>query len=179
MLERLIAFDRHRTPFTIHGLEWKVSGLFHLKERDVRLNIGGIIDRLEEKDGKYYILDYKTSGRAKDYKALEDLFEQKTDRASHIFQTFVYASALLQKEELAGRPVIPGLIYMQQAGKDDYSPVVCCNKEPIEDFGNLAADFNRLLLNKIDEIFDPAMLFQQTEITKTCEYCPFKEMCNR
>jgi RecB family exonuclease len=178
MLERLILFDRRRTPFTIYGLEWKVSGLFRLKDRNIVLNIGGIIDRLEEKDGKYYILDYKTSGKAKEWKALEDLFAQKADRASHIFQTFVYASALLQKEEF-NRPAVPGLIYMQQAGKEDYSPVVLYNKEPIDDFRNLEKDFNQQLLDKIDEMFDPSVPFQQTEITKTCEYCSFKEMCNR
>jgi CRISPR/Cas system-associated exonuclease Cas4 (RecB family) len=178
MLERLILFDRQHTPFTVLGLEWNVSGRFYLEKRNILLHIGGIIDRLEEKEGKYYILDYKSSGRAKDCKTLEDLFEQKNDRASHIFQTFVYASALLQKEEFNG-PLIPGLIYMQQAGKEDYSPVVLYNKETIEDFRNLEADFIRLLLHKIDEIFDPAIPFQQTETTKTCEYCSFKEMCNR
>ncbi|MDR0681275.1 MAG: PD-(D/E)XK nuclease family protein [Dysgonamonadaceae bacterium] len=178
MLERLILFDRRRTPFIIRGLEWEVSGLFSLEKRNILLNIGGIIDRLEEKEGKYYILDYKTSGKAKDYKTLEDLFEQKNDRASHIFQTFVYASALLQKEHFNG-PVIPGLIYMQQAGKEDYSPVVLYDKEPIEDFRNLETDFKQLLLNKVDELFDPAVPFQQTDATKTCEYCSFREMCNR
>jgi hypothetical protein len=178
MLERLISFDRQRTPFTIHGLEWKMSSLFSLEERKIQLHIGGIIDRLDEKEGKYYILDYKTSGKAKDYKTLEDLFEQKNDRASHIFQTFVYASALLQQKEF-DLPVVPGLIYMQQAAKKDYSPVVLYNKEPIDDFRALDIEFRQLLLKKIDEIFDPAVPFQQTEISKTCEYCSFKEMCNR
>ncbi|MDR0865928.1 MAG: PD-(D/E)XK nuclease family protein [Candidatus Symbiothrix sp.] len=178
MLERLIHFDRQRTPFTILGLEWKVSSVFSLEERNIRLNMGGIIDRLEEKDGKYYILDYKTSGKAKDYKTVDELFAQKNDRASHIFQTFVYASALLQKEEF-NRPVIPALLYMQQAGKAGYSPVIEYNKEPIADFRELNTEFKQLLLAKVDELFDPEIPFQQTEITKTCEYCDFREMCGR
>ncbi|MDR0413650.1 MAG: PD-(D/E)XK nuclease family protein [Dysgonamonadaceae bacterium] len=179
MLERLIAFDRRRAPFTLCGLEWEVNGLFRLEKENILLRIGGIIDRLEEKDGSYYILDYKTSGKAKDYKSLEDLFEQKADRPAHIFQTFVYASALLQQDEWQGGPVVPGLIYMQQAGKDGYSPVVLYNKNPIDDFRMLEADFRRLLSDKAAEIFDPSVPFRQTEIAKTCEYCPFKEMCNR
>ncbi|MDR0863649.1 MAG: PD-(D/E)XK nuclease family protein, partial [Candidatus Symbiothrix sp.] len=178
MLERLIRFDRQRTPFTIHGLEWKVSSVFTLDERNIRLNIGGVIDRLEEKDGKYYILDYKTGGKAKDCKSLEELFEQKNDRAAHIFQTFVYASTLLQQEGF-DKPVVPELLYIQQAAKAGYSPVVVYNKEAVEDFRTLNPDFKRLLLEKINELFDSAIPFQQTQMTKTCEYCDFREMCNR
>ncbi|GHT45250.1 hypothetical protein FACS189440_00870 [Bacteroidia bacterium] len=178
MLERLIRFDRQRTPFTIHGLEWKVSSVFALDERNIRLNIGGVIDRLEEKDGKYYILDYKTGGKAKDCKSLEELFEQKNDRAAHIFQTFVYASALLQQEAF-DKPVVPELLYIQQAAKAGYSPVVVYNKEAVEDFRTLNPDFKYLLLEKINELFDSDIPFQQTHITKTCEYCDFREMCNR
>ncbi|GHT88225.1 hypothetical protein FACS189474_3060 [Bacteroidia bacterium] len=178
LLERLIRFDRQRTPFTIHGLEWKVSSVFALDERNIRLNIGGVIDRLEEKDGKYYILDYKTGGKAKDCKSLEELFEQKNDRAAHIFQTFVYASALLQQEAF-DRPVVPALLYIQQAAKAGYSPVIVYNKEAVEDFRTLNPDFKHLLLEKINELFDSDIPFQQTHITKTCEYCDFREMCNR
>jgi CRISPR/Cas system-associated exonuclease Cas4 (RecB family) len=178
LLERLIRFDRQRTPFTIHGLEWKVSSIFALDGRNIRLNVGGVIDRLEEKDGKYYILDYKTGGKAKECKSLEELFEQKNDRAAHIFQTFVYASALLQQEDF-DRPVAPALLYIQQAAKAGYSPVVVYNKEAIEDFRILNPDFKRLLLEKINELFDSAIPFQQTQITKICEYCDFRDMCNR
>jgi len=178
MLDRLILFDKRRAPFTIHGLEREIGSIFLLEHRNIRLNIGGIIDRLEEKEGKYYILDYKTSGKAKDCQSLEQLFEPKSDRPSHIFQTFVYALALLQKKEIQ-EPVVPALLYMQQAGKEDYSPVIVYNKKNVEDFRPLADEFKRLLLAKIDELFDPALPFQQTEAVKTCEYCSFREMCNR
>ncbi|MDR2844219.1 MAG: PD-(D/E)XK nuclease family protein [Candidatus Symbiothrix sp.] len=176
LLERLIRFDRQRTPFTIMGLEHPVKEEFNLPARNIRLLIGGIIDRLEEKDGKRYILDYKTGGKAKEIKTLEELFTQKNKRASHIFQTFVYASALLQREDF-NHPVVPALLYIQQASKEDYSPVVQYNKEPVDDFRNLNADFKQLLLSKIDEIFDPAIPFRQTELVENCTYCDFKAMC--
>jgi hypothetical protein len=68
---------------------------------------------------------------------------------------------------------------MQEAGKDDYSPVISYNKEPINDFRELNAEFEILLKEKIGELFDPNIPFQQTEITSVCEYCDFKEMCGR
>jgi CRISPR/Cas system-associated exonuclease Cas4 (RecB family) len=178
MLERLIQFDKRRAPFIIHGLEREIGSIFLLKHKNIRLNIGGVIDRLEEKAGKYYILDYKTGGKAKECQSLEALFEPKNERASHIFQTFVYALALLQKEEIQA-PVVPVLLYMQQAGKEDYSPFIRYNKEHLEDFRPLAGEFKQFLLAKIDELFDPTVPFQQTEAVKTCEYCSFREMCNR
>jgi hypothetical protein len=178
MLEWLIRFDRQRTPFTILGLEHSIACEFNLDRRNIRLHIGGIIDRLEEKDGKYYILDYKTGGKAGEAKSLEELFEQKNDRASHMFQTFVYASALLQQPKF-DRPVIPELLYIQQASKENYSPLIRCNKQPVEDFRVLNPEFRQLLSNQLDEIFNPQIVFEQTRIVKTCEYCDFREICGR
>ncbi|MDR2086450.1 MAG: PD-(D/E)XK nuclease family protein [Dysgonamonadaceae bacterium] len=177
IVKRLIEFDSRRAPFTLHGLEYPVTSPFTLKN-GIELKIGGIIDRLEEKDGSFYIIDYKTGGKGKTYKTLEDLFIAKDNRASHIFQTFVYASALLQNEEFP-LPIVPALIYMQEAGKEDYSPVILYNKEPIGDFRELNPEFEPLLKQTIEALFDPAIPFQQTEIAGVCEYCDFKEMCGR
>jgi hypothetical protein len=178
ILKRLIEFDAKRTPFTLHGLEYPITSPHSLEKENIQLKIGGIIDRLEEKDNAFYIIDYKTGGKAKVYKTLEELFIQKDNRASHIFQTFVYASALLQKEEF-NLPVVPTLIYMQEAGKEDYSPVILYNKELVNDFRKLNPEFEILLKQKIKELFNPDIPFQQTEITSVCEYCDFKEMCGR
>jgi hypothetical protein len=68
---------------------------------------------------------------------------------------------------------------MQEAGKEDYSPVILYNKEAISDFRQLNAEFESLLKQKIEELFDPAIPFQQTAITSLCKYCDFKEMCGR
>ncbi|GHT49916.1 hypothetical protein AGMMS49982_04270 [Bacteroidia bacterium] len=180
MLTWLIQFDRLRTPFTINGLELRVAGEFALPERGVTLKIGGIIDRLDEKDGSQYIIDYKTGGNAKEIKAVEDLFEQKAGRATHIFQTFVYASVLLQKQETM-LPIVPQLLYIRQAHQEDYSPTIVFGKEkePITDFRTLQSEFKELLMSKIDDLFNPNIPFTQTEIAKNCEYCSFKELCDR
>ena len=178
LLERLIRFDRQRAPFVILGLEYPVKGDFILTERNIRLRIGGIIDRMEEKNGKYHILDYKTGIKAKECKSLDELFEQKNDRPSHIFQTFVYASALLEEAQWEG-PVVPELLYIQQIAKDDYSPSIRCNQQAVEDFRALHPEFKQRLLDKVDEIFDPAVAFEQTGIVQVCASCDFREVCGR
>ena len=178
MVKRLIRFDRQRSPFTIRGLELRIDAEYALPDRDVALKIGGIIDRLDRKDGNLYIIDYKTGGNAKDCKTIDDLFAQKANRAAHIFQTFVYASALIRQTQTQ-MPVVPQLLYIRQAHKEDYSPTVLLEKVPIADFHDLQAQFNPLLLNTIDDLFNPDIPFTQTDIAPNCEYCAFKELCNR
>ena len=178
MLKRLIEFDIRRTPFTVVGLEWKDYHFFELEDYPVKLKIGGIIDRLEVKDGKQWILDYKTGGSAKTFKTLEDLITEKDKRASHIFQTFVYASVLshLDKSNL---PIVPALLYLQDAGKENYSPEIEYEKEPITDFRDLNPEFEKLYMKKISNLFNPDIPFQQTAFESNCSYCEFRGLCNR
>jgi hypothetical protein len=178
LLKRLIEFDRQRTPFTVMGLEWKDYSFFELEDYSVKLKIGGIIDRLEEKDGKCWILDYKTGGSAKTYKTLEELVSEKDRRASHIFQTFVYASVLTRLDR-SDHPIVPALIYVQDIGRENDSPVIEYEKEPISDFRNINPAFEKLYLHKISELFHPDVPFQQTAFDSNCSYCEFKELCNR
>ncbi|MDR0506308.1 MAG: PD-(D/E)XK nuclease family protein [Dysgonamonadaceae bacterium] len=178
IVKRLIEFDSKRAPFTLYGLEYPITSFFSLYNDNIQLKIGGIIDRLEEKDGAFYIIDYKTGGKTQAYKTIADLFIQKDNRASHIFQTFVYATALLQKKDF-NLPVIPALAYMQEAGRENYSPVILYNKEPICDFRELYPEFEMLLKEKLEELFNPNIPFRQTEFTAACAYCDFREMCGR
>jgi hypothetical protein len=178
MLDGLIRFDKKRTPFTLLGLEYNVCSPISGARHNIRLNIGGVIDRLEEKDGARYIFDYKTGGRAKDCRSVDELFQPRADRPAHIFQTFLYASALLRQTPASG-PIVPALVYIQQIFKDDYSPLIRCNRQIVEDFRPLDTDFRRLLTQTVDELFDPALPFRQTTLVSTCEYCDFREMCGR
>jgi hypothetical protein len=144
----------------------------------VKLKIGGIIDRLEEKEERITIFDYKTGGTIKPYKTLEELVMEKDKRASHIFQTFVYASILIRQNVFDG-PIVPALLYLQDAGKENYSPVIEYEKSPIADFRDLSTEFEELFIKKISDLFNPDIPFQQTTYVSNCTYCEFKGLCNR
>ncbi len=176
MLQRLIEVDRERTPFFITGLEYRTSAGFELKNGAI-LKVGGIIDRIDEKDGSLYIVDYKTSGRSKTFKEMKDLVTTKETRASHIFQTFTYASVFLKNGEK--RPVIPSLFYLQEAGKENYSPVIAWEKKDISDFKELNPAFEEVFSQKMAELFEQEIPFSQTSVLSKCEYCDFKDLCNR
>ncbi|MDL2222872.1 PD-(D/E)XK nuclease family protein [Bacteroidales bacterium OttesenSCG-928-M11] len=178
LIKRLVNLDKQRAPFTIHGLEYWLDSPMSFDQEATQVKVGGIIDRLEEKEGKFYIVDYKSSGSAKNYKTIAELFEQKDKRAPHVFQTFVYATLFIAEKNVAV-PVIPALIYLQNAAQENYSPVISYNKSPIEDFRNLYLEFEDELKTLLSQLFDPCGSFCQTDIRSTCEYCDFREMCNR
>jgi RecB family exonuclease len=178
LIEWLVHFDRRRAPFILLGLEHPLACEWTLDHRSIRLRIGGIIDRLEEKDGALHILDYKTGGPSRDARSMEELFEPKADRPAHLLQTFLYAAALLDERGFAS-PVIPELLYIRQAARPDYRPLVRCNRQPVTDFRELYTEFRQRLTEQIDELFDPAVPFRQTSVGKSCEYCDFRELCGR
>jgi len=106
------------------------------------------------------------------------LVTDKDKRASHIFQTFVYASVLSHLDK-SGLPIVPALLYMQDIGRENYSPVIVYEKEPVNDFRELNHDFEELYLQKISSLFNQDIPFQQTAYDSNCAYCEFREMCNR
>jgi CRISPR/Cas system-associated exonuclease Cas4 (RecB family) len=178
MIKRLIEFDRRRAPFTILGLEWKNYDDYTLPDTGIKIRIGGIIDRLEETDGKIMIIDYKTGSTGKAFNTLDELITENDRRASHIFQTFVYASTLIRQNRF-NKPVVPALIYLQEAGKDNYSPVIQYEEQPIEDFRTLYPDFEPLFIQKVGELFNPDIPFRQTSVESNCKYCEFRELCGK
>ncbi|MDR0686494.1 MAG: PD-(D/E)XK nuclease family protein [Dysgonamonadaceae bacterium] len=178
MIRRLLEFDRNRAPFTILGLEYRNYSEYALRNSNTKIRIGGVIDRLEEKDGRIVVIDYKTGSSGKTFKTLPELAEEKERRASHIFQTFVYSS-IIAKHDTSGRPIIPALLYLQEAGKKDYSPVIQYNNKPIEDFRTIHPEFEPIFLQKIEELFDPNVPFKETSVKENCKYCEFQELCGK
>jgi len=51
--------------------------------------------------------------------------------------------------------------------------------EIVTDFASYEDEFRALLTNSLEEIFNPAIDFVQTENTKICQYCPYTGVCNR
>jgi len=52
-------------------------------------------------------------------------------------------------------------------------------KTPLLDFNDHREEFQEHLAQLLGEIFDPAVPFEQTNVTERCKYCDFREICNR
>ena len=183
-LKQLLQNDLRYAPFTFVGSEQEVAEAIDIQTPKgvIHSRIGGIIDRLDRKDGTLRIVDYKTGGKADTPPNVESLFIPDKKRSNYIFQTFLYA-AILCRQEPACR-VSPALLYIHQAAKDDYSPVIQLGeprkaKEAVEDFSRYEPEFRERLQALLEEIFHPDINFNQTEVPEKCTYCDYRKLCRK
>lgn len=179
---QLLHRDAERAPFAFLESEKEVKKqlpVTPIEGEPFTLNIGGIIDRIDEKEGIIRIIDYKTGHHQQKTKDLAQLFDPaNANRAYHILQTILYA--LIYAEQKAdGKPVVPGLFYVQLASDAAYSPIIAIGKEEITDINPLREEFTERLDHLLSEMFSPTTTFTQTACEEHCTYCPFKTICNR
>lgn len=183
-VKQLLNFDKRRTPFTIVYEEKEVTEPLHLDmdNGSIDINVGGTIDRMDEKNGTIQIVDYKTGGNPKSIATVNNLFQRDQDRANYIFQAFLYASIVANN--MPGTKVKPTLLYIHRAAAKDYSSDILIGeprkpKDTVENIAVYEDDFRSELSALIHEIFDQNIPFAQTEDTKRCQYCDFAKICRR
>lgn len=187
-IKQLLRNDLRYSPFTFIGSEQRISENIDIKTPDgmIKSRIGGIIDRMDEKENTLRIVDYKTGGDTEVPANIESLFTPGEKRSGHIFQTFLYASIVCRKlrEKNDLRKVAPALLYIHRAASENYSPVIQMGeprkpKEQVTDFALLETEFRKYLDNLLETIFNPAIAFTQTGNEDQCSYCDFKELCRK
>lgn len=182
-LRQLLRNDLQYTPFFMEGMEKKVTEIIEIEtlQGKLALNIGGTIDRIDSKDDTLRIVDYKTGGSPKTPENIKQLFTPADGRPNYIFQTFLYASIMCRKQSLK---VAPSLLYIHRAASETYSPVIEMGearqpKIPVNNFAFYEDEFRERLQTLLQEIYNPEEAFTQTEDTKKCEFCDFRELCRR
>ena len=182
-LRQLLRNDLQYAPFFMEGMEKKVTAIIEIEtpQGKLALNIGGTIDRIDSKDDTLRIVDYKTGGSPKTPENIKQLFTPADGRPNYIFQTFLYASIMCRKQSLK---VAPSLLYIHRAASETYSPVIEMGearqpKMPVNNFAFYEDEFRERLQTLLQEIYNPEEAFTQTEDTKKCEFCDFRELCRR
>lgn len=177
----LLKIDRNYAPFQIVGLEQTVKGTLSLQtaEGELEVEIGGLVDRLDCKEGTVRIVDYKTGGTPKVVvREMEQLFISSFDRPSYLFQVFLYS--ILFKRSIQNRqPVKPMLLYVHKLGIGVEKQSIRFKDQLLEEIATVEDEFMLQLQQLLEQIFDPSHPFVQTEDEKICTYCPFKKMCSR
>lgn len=182
-LKQLLQNDLRYAPFTFVASEQRVEEPIDIRTPKgiIKSRIGGIIDRMDSKEGTLRIVDYKTGGDAGTPPNVESLFIPDKKRSNYIFQTFLYAAIMCRKQPLK---VAPSLLYIHRAATETYSPVIQIGeprkaKEPVNDFSKNEKEFRERLQALLEEIFNPEIPFTQTETIEKCAYCDFKALCKR
>lgn len=182
-LRQLLRNDLQYAPFFMEGMEEPVNEIMEIEtlQGKLTLNIGGTIDRMDSKGDTLRIVDYKTGGTPKTPENIKQLFTPAEGRPNYIFQTFLYASIMCSQQSLK---VAPSLLYIHRAASETYSPVIEMGeprqpKIPVNNFAFYEDEFRERLKNLLQEIYNPEEPFTQTEDTKKCEFCDFKDLCKR
>lgn len=183
-LKQLLQNDLRYAPFTFIASEMEVDEPIDIQTPKgvIKSRIGGIIDRMDSKDGTLRIVDYKTGGDADTPPHVESLFIPDKKRSNYVFQTFLYAAIMCRKQPTM--KIAPALLYIHRAATETYSPVIQMGeprkpKEAVEDFSKYEKEYRERLQGLLEEIFNPEKSFTQTEIIEKCIYCDFKALCKR
>lgn len=191
-LRQLLKIDQQLAPFTILGLEKPAYSDIIFSTGDGterRMNIGGIIDRLDmvtdPQSGEHTIrvVDYKTGHQpTATIKSVEEIFQDANISKKHsdyYLQTLLYSLIVNKSKKLnpSGCKVSPALLFIKQATGDDYDPVLEIDTHKITDVAIYLAEYIKLLKEKLSEIFSKETPFTPTEDKKMCETCVYRMIC--
>ncbi len=179
----LLEADRKRAPFRIVGLENKMEITRDIEVDGITrsLRLGGIIDRLDEKEGILRVVDYKTGSlKSGDlhFSSLEELFDDSMEQVrKEVIQALFY-SFLVTRRALPGgvtrvEPSVYAVLALRSADLD-FS--VRMAGRPV-DMKETAADFGRQLDALLSRIYGEEGRFGQTTRTGRCKICPYQPVC--
>jgi len=177
---QVLKVDKKRTPFTYISSEQRCNIEFPIENGRQHVNLKGFIDRIDQKEGRTRILDYKTGTGKLDFKNLSEVFEHNKDnRPKFVLQTFLYC--ILYQHINNTSNAAPGIFYIRDVFKDDFETELTDKerKEKVTDFAAYEVDFKAHLTACLEEIFNPENPFTQTTNEKICQYCPYIGVCNR
>jgi CRISPR/Cas system-associated exonuclease Cas4 (RecB family) len=176
-LKQLLRLDAKRAPFRYIQSEKKVQHVVTINSHGTKLDLllGGTVDRIDSKGDTTRIIDYKTGGKQKSVKSVEDLFARDTIRDGYVFQAFYYAHLL--KDEYA--TIAPSLLFVRKTSDENFEPNIVVNRIPVTDFSEYSEDFARLLTEAIDEIFNSDIPYTAATNLDACKYCKFTSLCRR
>ena len=180
-LKNLLRYDIAHAPVRIIGTEVNRFVTLRIQTEDLKKEIeietGGRIDRLDEVEGCVRVVDYKTGNHVPDVRCMEQLTGWSPTHEGYYLQTFLYAYAQM-RESAPGTNVKPILLYPSKAGAKDYDPTLHIGREVVDNFPNLfAQQFVEALKSRISEIFDPKVPFTQCPDWRACDRCDFRLLC--
>lgn len=179
-IRQVILTDKNSAPLHITGIEKKLHYRLVLFDGQLSVHLKGIIDRIDEKEDRIRILDYKTGTKSGDFNNLTEVFSHhQKKRASFVLQTFLYG--ILFEKESAGKPIVPGILYLRETFRGSFGTELK-NKEKnsiVTDLSEYRQEFEDHLRSCLEEMFSPETPFFQTENMEYCQYCPYKDFCGR
>lgn len=175
----VVPYDLRNSGFRVYGLEHPVDADFDIGDGR-KIHLAGYSDRLDVMpDGRYRVVDYKTGGVHLEFGSLEELFfGRNRSLYANMFQTLLYAMMLNLS---LGVDAQPSLYYVRDINKADFSPYLVDRSQPDLQvkYSTYKEQFEQMLREKLQELMNFDMPFEQCDDLETCKYCDFKKICRR
>lgn len=181
-MEAILDYDKKNGDFRVIGLEKEQIAHMSIETQEgtKEVELGGVIDRVDIKDGVVRLLDYKTGKDTKKIPSLGSLFDRDDKKRNKAgMQTFLYAFFYQYQHPGNRLPLKPGIMNIKEIYSEDFNPFLQLEDSEVLDYREFAAGFEEGLRGLLEEIMDPLVPFDQTEDKKKCSYCAYQELCGR
>ena len=175
---KILKLDQEQAPFTVTGLEREDLEYKIATVAGQQVRLSGVVDRIDEKEGITRIVDYKT-GKVKLARTntlrlpapeyIEQYFHDPDLKSG--FQGYFYG--------LLARDILPGDFLVGIMGMRELNKGVQWLQGGKAVRTELVSEFEARLKAMVQEMYDPAVPFRQTEEVKNCSYCPYNRICHR
>ena len=168
-------------PITFVALEEKYSMLFpiELNGRKIKVNLGGIIDRIDKIGDEIRIIDYKTGSNKVECDTIDDVFDAaKISDFKGILQTLIYC--LIFSHKRADEHITPHLFMTRELDHNPDFRIRSKNDEFSEgSYRRVEDKVKAFVTSVLTDIFDADKPFVQTDNEDNCKHCNFFYLCNK
>ncbi|PST84907.1 ATP-dependent nuclease subunit B [Pedobacter yulinensis] len=182
----IIDHDEQIAPFTLVELENKEAYVLpytvEVEGRPRKVNLYGIIDRVDRRNGITRIVDYKTGKDELRYATVAELFAQDTKKPNKamvqtLFYTYIY-------EQVKGLRAVEPNLYVVRKMKEEgtlFSEGPARSRLLLEadQLQQIKMGFEAELQAKLAEMFSPDNPFRQTTVEENCTFCPYLTTCGK
>jgi ATP-dependent exoDNAse (exonuclease V) beta subunit len=190
LVKNTLLCDIERTPFTHYEDEITIDDKIYTTAKGNKVKIKGTIDRIDIKEDKVYLIDYKTTSLKSDLNAtkvneietLENFFDND---ANYLTNSKKYVKEILQM-------CFYNLLYAEKAGGKKIETYLYLAKKSfdIDNFlentrvdlpENWETTFREHLDKVIDDLLDIEKPITQSKEPKNlnCKFCPFIPICGK
>ena len=175
-VKQTLKVDIKSTPFRYIGSEYRFNTTYKVNEQ-LAVNFKGSIDRIDNIGDSVRIIDYKTGTGETKFKDIQHLFDSTKDKRPYqILQVFVYGLFYLMQNP--DTKLSPAVYYLRSIF-NDFDPKITMDKVPVIDLNSCLPEFKDKFDEVVEEIFNPSVPFTQTQNNKNCQWCSFKDLCNK
>jgi len=154
-----------------------------LANENLPIKLKGFIDRINRIGEDWQIIDYKSGKVVSKELILEDWKLLRTEpEFSKVLQLMTYAYLFSRNHPGIPGNIMTGILSLRRIN-EGFMRVTLPGTDKNSVNGNIGSrdilDFEKVLIQIIQSVFDTTVPFQQTEDASHCKYCEFIDLCGR